>query len=240
LFCPSCDSPNLRRSPHGTKAVDYTCPRCDSPFQLKSASTPFRSRIVDAAYSAMRRAIVERRTPNLLALQYDPTAWVVRNLVLIPQFVFSLSCLEKRAPLGPRARRAGWVGCTIVLTSIPPDARIPIISNGASVGPSAVRMQYARLRRLAGSDVEARGWTLDVLNIVRRLQESRRGTANDSKGTPWRAPTEFTLADVYAFAGELARLHPQNKNVEPKIRQQLQILRDMGFVGFLGRGKYQA
>ena len=33
--------------------------------------------------------------------------------------------------------------------------------------------------------------------------------------------TEFRLADVYAHAETLARLHPQNKNVEPKIRQQL-------------------
>ncbi len=32
------------------------------------------------------------------------------------------------------------------------------------------------------------------------------------------------------------RLHPENRYVRPKIRQQLQILRDLGFVEFLGRG----
>ena len=69
--------------------------------------------------------------------------------------------------------------------------------------------------------VEARGWTLDVLNVVRGM--GRR---------------EFTLAEVYAFAGELARLHPRNRFVRPKIRQQLQILRDLGFVEFLGSGQY--
>ena len=51
---------------------------------------------------------------------------------------------------------------------------------------------------------------------------------------------EFSLGEVYAHAEALARLHPQNKNVEPKIRQQLQILRDMGFLEFLGRGRYRA
>jgi len=33
--------------------------------------------------------------------------------------------------------------------------------------------------------------------------------------------------------------HPQNQNVKPKIRQQLQILRDRGFIEFLGNGYYR-
>jgi len=31
---------------------------------------------------------------------------------------------------------------------------------------------------------------------------------------------EFTLADVYAHAGALAKLHPNNAHVRDKIRQQ--------------------
>jgi type II restriction enzyme len=49
---------------------------------------------------------------------------------------------------------------------------------------------------------------------------------------------EFTLAQVYAHEAALARLHPQNRNIRPKIRQQLQILRDLGLIEFLGRGTY--
>ena len=64
--------------------------------------------------------------------------------------------------------------------------------------------------------------TLDVLNVVRGL----------GKG-------EFTLAEVYAFAGELARLHPRNRFVQPKIRLQLQVLRKTGRVEFLGAGRYR-
>ncbi len=50
---------------------------------------------------------------------------------------------------------------------------------------------------------------------------------------------DFTLADVYAHAGSLAKLHPQNPHVRPKIRQQLQVLRDLGLLQFLGNGEYR-
>ncbi|MBZ5564268.1 MAG: hypothetical protein LAP13_17830 [Acidobacteriia bacterium] len=36
------------------------------------------------------------------------------------------------------------------------------------------------------------------------------------------------------------RLHPDNLHVRDKIRQQLQRLRDLGLVEFLGGGKYRA
>jgi type II restriction enzyme len=232
LYCANCASPSLTRSAAGTAAVDYSCPECASPFQLKSQSRPLSGRIVDAAYYAMRRAIERASTPNLVALHYDPSQWVVRDAVLIPRFVFSLSCLEKRPPLPVTARRHGWVGCYILLGNIPPDAKIALVTNGVATNPTDVRRQFARLRPLENVRHDARGWTLDVLNVVRRLQEPRRGT-------PWRAPTEFTLGEVYAFADELARLHPRNKNIEPKIRQQLQELRELGILEFLGRGRYR-
>jgi hypothetical protein len=42
----------------------------------------------------------------------------------------------------------------------------------------------------------------------------------------------FTLNEVYRYVKHLARLHPENKFVQPKIRQQLQILRDIGLIEF--------
>jgi type II restriction enzyme len=33
--------------------------------------------------------------------------------------------------------------------------------------------------------------------------------------------------------------HPDNRHVPDKIRQQLQVLRDLGFVEFLGGGRYR-
>lgn len=222
FFCPACESPRLRPAPQGTAAIDYICLACDSPFQLKSQSKVPGSRIVDAAYSQMRRAILEDRTPNLFVLHYDLAEWAVRTLILIPRFAFALSAVERRKPLAATARRAGWVGCNIVLDRIPETVRIPVIQEGRVWSKSAVREAYRRLRPLEKLRVERRGWTLDVLHAIHSLR--RR---------------EFTLAEAYSLASALATLHPDNRHVEPKIRQQLQVLRDAGLLEFVERGRYR-
>jgi len=222
LYCANCDSWNLDRLPTNTPAADFECPECRARFQLKALSRAFGRRIVDAAYSQMVRAIRENQTPNLFALHYRSLEWSVANLILIPSFAFSISAILKRKPLRPSAERAGHVGCWILLDAIPQDVRIPVITDGRPLPPDEIRKQYARVRPLAELKVEQRGWTLDVLNAVRSLQ--RR---------------EFALAEVYGMEARLARLHPANKHVRDKIRQQLQILRDMGIVEFLGGGEYK-
>lgn len=221
FFCPACESPSLKPSPQGTAAIDYFCPSCESPFQLKSQSKPIGSRIVDAAYSEMKKAILADRTPNLYVLQYDLTRWAVQTVVLIPHFAFALSAVERRKPLAATARRAGWVGCNIVLDKIPVHARIPVIEEGNVRPKQAVREAYQRLRPLERLQVEKRGWTLDVLQVVQSLNKK-----------------EFLLSDVYAHADALAKLHPKNAHIQPKIRQQLQVLRDIGLLEFLGGGSY--
>ena len=50
---------------------------------------------------------------------------------------------------------------------------------------------------------------------------------------------EFSLADAYTLESGLSQLHPANRNVRPKIRQQLQVLRDLGLLEFLGSGSYR-
>ena len=223
FFCPACESPRLRSAPQSTAAIDYFCPSCDSPFQLKSQSKPLGSKIVDAAYSEMKRAIVEDRTPNLFVLHYDLDTWAVRTVVLVPHFAFTLSTLEKRPPLAPTARRAGWVGCNILLDKIPMHARIPVVSEGIPRTSREVRNSYNRLRPLEKLQLEKRGWTLDVLQVVQSLGKM-----------------EFTLADVYAHTHELAKLHPKNAHIPDKIRRQLQVLRDLGLLEFLGSGLSRA
>ena len=222
FFCPVCESPRLSSAPHGTAAIDYVCPSCDSPFQLKSQSKPLGSKIVDAAYSQMKRAILEDRTPNLFVLHYDLDKWAVRTVLLVPHFAFVLSAVECRKPLASTARRAGWVGCNILLDKIPLHARISVVSEGIPHTRQEVRSSYNRLRPLEKLQVEKRGWTLDVLQVVQSLGK-----------------LEFTLADVYAHANALARLHPKNAHIRDKIRQQLQVLRDLGLLEFLGGGSYR-
>ncbi|WP_373458343.1 hypothetical protein [Brevundimonas sp. SORGH_AS_0993] len=44
---------------------------------------------------------------------------------------------------------------------------------------------------------------------------------------------------AYAHEAALAALYPGNNNFRPKIRQQLQVLRDRGWLAFDGRGVYR-
>lgn len=221
LYCPRCDSPRLEPSGNNTRAVDFVCPTCAAGFQLKSQSNPFSRKIVDSAYGVMRRAIEENKTPHLLTLHYMQTSWCVWNLIVIPSFALTISCLQERKPLAPTARRSGWVGCNILLFNIPSDARIQMVANGRPTSPAEVRRQFARLQPLERLGYERRGWTLDVLKLVRSL------------GKP-----QFDLAEVCRHAEELRILHPGNLHIPAKIRQQLQRLRDLGLVDFLGAGRY--
>jgi type II restriction enzyme len=171
----------------------------------------------------MRDTILSERTPNLFTLHYDLATWSVVNLAVIPSFAFTLSCLQKRPALSQQARRAGWIGCNILLSNIPVDARIAMVCAGVAEEPRRVRKQFALLKPVAAIAPTQRGWTLDVLNAVRRIGKQI-----------------FTLGDMRAHVDELQRLHPDNRHVEDKIRQQLQRLRDLGFVEFVdNKGTYR-
>jgi type II restriction enzyme len=221
LYCPACDSDCLTGSRPNTPAVDFECAQCEQPFQLKSLRHWNPKKVVDAGYQAMLRAIRADRTPNLLLLHYSDT-WTVQNLLLVPRMFFTESVVEKRKPLGPNAHRAGWVGCNILLGEIAPDGKIPMISAGVPVRKRFVREEFSRVKQLAEIPPSLRGWALDVLRAVRQL------------GKP-----EFTLQEMYAFEPQLKALHPSNQNVRPKIRQQLQVLRDFGLLRFGVKGNYR-
>jgi len=52
-------------------------------------------------------------------------------------------------------------------------------------------------------------------------------------------PQEFSLREVLAHKDELQRHFPNNRFVDAKIRQSLQILRDQGLLDFVERGRYR-
>lgn len=66
------------------------------------------------------------------------------------------------------------------------------------------------------------GWRLEVFRCLQKVNS-----------------VVFTTADTKLFVPQLEILFPENKNIEPKIRQQLQELRDMGLVEFVSRGVYR-
>ena len=253
LYCPNCSSPKLTWLEPGHPASDYSCPACGFWYQLKSQKSPIGDSITDGAYAAMMNAIHHDEMPSLYFMQYELPAWRVKNLLLVPSFAFPPSAIVKRKPLSPRARRHGWVGCNFNLSRIPADARIGVVTE-SQISPAAeVREQFKRVKPLKDIGVKERGWTLDVLNVVRRLCEV--GTVGSAVRAPSGrnfpaalppvtsqrdVPTNtFTTADAYIFTRELERLHPDNRHVKDKIRQQLQVLRDAGLLLHVGRGVWR-
>ena len=65
LYCAACDSDRLSPSKANTPAVDFVCPECEQSFQLKSLKTWNPTKIPDAGYESMVRAIRADKTPNL-------------------------------------------------------------------------------------------------------------------------------------------------------------------------------
>ena len=141
--------------------------------------------------------------------------------------------------------------CNFALNRIPAEARIQIVKTVIQGGtdilsvnskhrpeacatiiipPEEVREQFKRVKPLKEIGVKERGWTLDVLNAVRRVVGTPRCGVRTSVGLRCRAawpssssalpkqrssqrddPTNtFTTSDVYALSGELEKLHPDN------------------------------
>lgn len=227
-YCISCSSEYLKATRPNTIAHDFLCEICGQCYELKSSGSPEKNRIVDGAYATMIARIRENKAPSLMLLQYDrglvdnAQSWKVQRLVAVHPIFLTEVVIEARNPLSITAKRAGWRGCNIRLDRVPSDGRIEIVKDSKVVDRSVVRRKFAAAQRLAAVRVHDRGWTGIVLGIVRRL----------------RTPT-FNLAEVYAQKRTAEEAFPKNNNLEAKLRQQLQILRDLGYVEFLGRGKYK-
>jgi type II restriction enzyme len=223
LPCPACGHPRLEQRPNNAPLADFGCPACEEGFELKSQSRPLGRRIAAGAHRSTLARVRAPERPNLLLMHYDLRDLSVRSLLVVPKQFLVPVFISERPPLRAGARREGWVGCNILLDGIPEAGRIAIVEAGSPRPRREVQAAWRRvlaMREITGD--AARGWLLSVLRCVERL-----------------GGREFALADIYAFAPELARLHPGNRNVEPKIRQQPQRLRDAGQIEFLGRGRYR-
>jgi len=170
----------------------------------------------------MCERLESKTNPNLLLMNYDAAARVVTDLFVVPKHLFVRDIIEPRKPLAPTARRAGWVGCNIRLDQVPEAGKVWFVRDGAARPREAVLEDWREMLFLRRASLEARSWLVEVLRCVEAI------------GRP-----AFTLAEVYAFEPRLAALYPGNRNVRPKIRQQLQALRDAGVLRFEGGGRYR-
>ena len=148
LFCTACAHSKLELTPANTKVIDFICPNCKETYQLKSQRVRIGNKVLDAAYEPMIHSIRTGKVPNMLFLHYDPHVYCVENLIVVPRYFLSPSCIEKRKPLSENARRAGWVGCYIVLKQLPIDGRIPIVKDKVPLSSKEVCKQYSRFKIL--------------------------------------------------------------------------------------------
>lgn len=219
VVCPACGR-RLQHYEANRPVADFLCPECRLDFELKSRKDSIAGSVPDGAYRTMIERITSEAAPSFFFLQYDKE-YMVRNLFVTPAHYFTPEIIEKRPPLKPTAQRAGWVGCSILTKAIPASGRIYYVRDGQVRPTEEVCEQYHHTAFLSGRNLEQRGWLIDVMACVECLRKP-----------------EFTLQEMYAFESHLAQLHPDNHNIRPKIRQQLQFLRDAGYLTFVSRGCY--
>jgi type II restriction enzyme len=222
IFCPNCGD-RLIKFENNKPVADFYCIKCSEEYELKSKQGIIGKKIVNGAYSTMIERLESNNNPNFFFLTYDKNTLYIRNFLTIPKYFFIPDIIEKRTPLNITAKRAGWIGCNIVVDNIPEFGKIFYIHNGIIKSKDEVISEWNRTEFLKSThDIEAKGWILDVLICVERIRKK-----------------EFTIEEIYKFETYLKVKHPLNNNIKAKIRQQLQFLRDRKVIDFVARGKYK-
>jgi len=176
-----------------------------------------------AIYSTTDNILFIEPEVGNIGVYYALVVGITLNLLVVPKQFFIPNIIERRKPLSETARRAGWTGCNILLEEIPHSGRIYLVKNRVSEPKEAVLAGWQRTLFLRDKkDMKAKGWLLDVMRCIEKLSQ-----------------TEFKLVDIYKFESELSKKHPENQHIKEKIRQQLQTLRDNGYLEFSGKGCYR-
>ncbi len=219
-YCLACCRNDLRATAPNTPAQDFVCTSCDSTYELKSTRRRTHHKVVDGAYIAMMRRIQTGTVPNIMLLRYGAD-WRIDSLSVIHRLFITTEIVEKRRALAETARRAGWIGCNLLIWQLPPEAHIPVVVEGIARSKLETCARYNAISKLAAHAKQDIGWLGQVLAGLRML-----GKEN------------FTISDAYSLAARLAAVYPSNRNIHEKIRQQLQLLRDADVIVFHGKGRY--
>ena len=222
LFCPSCGAARMGKHPNNAPVADFYCAACGEDFELKSKRGRMGPKVADGAYGAKLKRLASDTNPNLALMSYDLARFAVTDLFFVPKHFFTARIIEERPPLAATARRAGWIGSNILLREVPASGKVWFVRGGEALAKDEVLEQWGSTLFLRDAGASARGWLIEVMRCVEAI------------GLP-----AFSLDDVYAHEDRLSRLYPGNNNVRPKIRQQLQVLRDRGWLEFVGRGRYR-
>lgn len=220
-YCPSCGDLPLNEFENNRPVADFYCDKCKEEYELKSKSGKISNTITDGSYSKMIERINSANNPNFFFLTYTKQ-WTVNDFLIIPKQFFTPEIIIKRPPLAETARRAGWVGCNIDISKVADAGKVFLIKNAKIINQDSVKETFNKTLFLRTKSKESKGWILDVLHCVDLIKKDT-----------------FTLEEVYLFEEKLKVKYPNNNFIKDKIRQQLQLLRDMGIIEFSGRGTYK-
>lgn len=221
IFCPMCWD-KISKYQNNNPVGDFACKSCREDFELKSKNGAFGKKIVDWAYQTMITRLNSAENPNFFWLNYS-ASYEVRDFFVIPKHYFIPEIIEKRKPLASTARRAGWVGCNILLEPIPESGKIFYIQDWKNISKSQVLENWNKTKFLREtSNLQTKWWLLDTLKCIDMLEKDI-----------------FSLKDLYMFEKHLQQLHPENNHIPDKIRQQLQNLIIHWYIERLENGIYK-
>lgn len=222
IYCPNCGNP-IHGYDNNKPVADFYCKKCIEDFELKSKKGKIGTKVSAGAYSQMIQRINSLQKPNFFFMGYSLELSQVNDFFIVPKHFFIPEIIEQRKPLGENARRAGWVGSNILFSKIPKAGHIFYVENGKELHKKEVLNKWKKTIFLKDvKESHTKGWILDIMNCIDSLNKK-----------------EFELKEIYAFERDLEILHPENKNIKAKIRQQLQFLRDKRYLEFLEKGNYR-
>ncbi|MFH1522868.1 MAG: DpnI domain-containing protein [Patescibacteria group bacterium] len=220
IFCPNCGC-NVDSYENGKPVADFFCPNCSEDYELKSKKDSMGKKIVDGAYRTMIERLQSANNPNFFFLNYNASNYEVLNFAVIPKHFFVPEIIIKRNQ-GIKGR-PDYIMCSIDLAGIPKSGKIFYIKNKKIESKEKVLEKWRKTLFLRESNkMELKGWILDIMNCIDKLNKK-----------------DFFLDEIYNFENELSKKHPDNKHIKDKVRQQLQFLRDKGYLEFKGKGKYR-
>ncbi|MBN2694782.1 restriction endonuclease [bacterium] len=221
FYCPYCGG-SLVSCINNDKVRDFDCSECDENYELKSKQGKTLGKTVaDGAYNSMIERINNSSNPNFYFLNYDKNSFDVINFCAVPNYFFTSETIIPRKKGIPN--RPDYIMCNINISEIPNSGKIFYVKDKELISKTEVLDNWNKTLFLKESNsIQAKGWLLDTIQCIEKIGKN-----------------SFNLKDLYVFENYLKLKHPENSNIQAKIRQQLQILRDKGFLKFTQRGNYE-
>jgi type II restriction enzyme len=110
-----------------------------------------------------------------------------------------------------------------LFSQIPNSWKVYYVEDGKEISKEEILEKWEKTKFFKDiKQTKSKGWILDIMNIIESL---------------WKK--DFLLQDIYNFESDLKILHPENNNIQAKIRQQLQFLRDKWYLEFVRKWEYR-